>query len=97
VRQRRSVHYDTNIILIGKADCPTHQFGNDRSCETHVTTIKKLISGALLCAAALLPVAATAQPVQGLYVGLGAGANFAGDLLGQERTKSSTPPSDRSA
>ncbi len=35
----------------------------------------------LISATALLPVASRAQPVQGLYVSLGAGANFAGDLL----------------
>jgi OOP family OmpA-OmpF porin len=48
-------------------------------------TMKKLIAGALLSGAALLPAVAAAQPVQGLYVGLGAGANLAGDLLGQEK------------
>jgi OOP family OmpA-OmpF porin len=44
-------------------------------------TMKKLIACALLSGAALLPAVAAAQTVQGLYVGLGAGANFAGDLL----------------
>ena len=34
----------------------------------------------------LLPIVATAQPVQGLYFGLGAGANLAGDLLSAHET-----------
>jgi OOP family OmpA-OmpF porin len=45
-------------------------------------------AGAMLIAAALLPGMAVAQPVQGLYVSLGAGANLAGDLLSaQKNTK----------
>jgi OOP family OmpA-OmpF porin len=46
------------------------------------------LAGALLCVSALTPAVAAAQPVQGLYVSLGAGANLAGDLLSaQETTK----------
>ena len=41
---------------------------------------------ALVTAAALLPVVADAQPVQGLYVNLGAGANLAGDPLSAHET-----------
>jgi len=43
------------------------------------------LAGALLVGAALLRAVAAAQPVQGLYVNLGAGANLAGDLLGQHK------------
>jgi opacity protein-like surface antigen len=56
--------------------------------EVPSVKIMTQVAGALLAGAALLPAVATAQPVQGFYIGLGAGANLAGNLLSaQETTK----------
>jgi hypothetical protein len=45
--------------------------------EVPSVKIMTQVAGALLAGAALLPAVATAQPVQGFYIGLGAGANLA--------------------
>jgi len=44
----------------------------------------------LLASALLAPMAAAAQPVRGLYVDFGAGANLAGDLTASGLTQINT-------
>jgi OmpA-OmpF porin, OOP family len=51
--------------------------------------LRKLLLGSFF----LLPAIAVAQPLQGLYIGAGVGANFAGSMLSsQETTKVYTDP-----
>jgi OOP family OmpA-OmpF porin len=71
----------TERIEVG-INCP------ERNPKVSFVIRLSVAAGALLSGAVLLPAVAATQPVQGLYVSLGAGTNLAGNLFSeQEPTK----------